>query len=80
MSELEEYVWVGTEYRLLTDQERALIKSGRKSLKTNGKSQLVYIDHPDHGYGKADNADNMYIPGRKGPTNYTKPKKKRKRK
>lgn len=46
-SELEEYVWVGAEYRLLTDGEKARIKSGRKSLKTNGKSQLVYIDSPD---------------------------------
>lgn len=75
-----EYVWVGAEYRLLKESEKALIASGRKSLKTNGKSELVYIDSPDAGQGKGDNHANMYIPGRKRPTNYTAPKKKRRKK
>jgi hypothetical protein len=73
-SELEEFVWVGTEYRLLTVAEKARIKTGRKSLKTNGKSQLVYIDSPD----SIDMDTGVYRKNRSRGSNFTPKKKKRK--
>jgi hypothetical protein len=85
MSELDEYVWVGADYRLLKEAEKALIKRGRKSLKTNGDSQLVYIDHPDLmsvSYGDSNAQGQPFGRSKRKqrtkPTNYTPPKKKRK--
>jgi hypothetical protein len=68
--------WVGNEYRELTPSEEALIKEGKKSLKTNGRSEYVFIDHPDS--GKGTNPADGYIKRRR-QTNFTPPKKKRKK-
>jgi hypothetical protein len=63
------FAWVGSEYRELTDKEVHELMRRRKILKTNGKSQYVYIDNPE--------------PSRRTQrlsqgTNFTPPKKKRK--
>jgi hypothetical protein len=67
--------WVGSEYRELTDKEMYEISRGRKSLKTNGKSEYVYIDHPDLHTPEGVKTK----PRRKRGTNFTPPKKKRKK-
>lgn len=70
--------WVGLEYRELTNDEMAMIDRREKTLKTNGASEYVFIDHPDReGY----NQSGYIIPKfrRRHPTNYTPPKKKRKK-
>jgi hypothetical protein len=71
MSEKDENpkAWVDGEYRQLTEREAYEINRGRKALKTNGKSEYVYIDAPERG---------KTFQRISGP-NYTPPKKKRKK-
>lgn len=63
--------WVGGTYRELHDHEIKLIDNDRKILKTNGKSEYVFIDNPERA-----SSEGRIIKRRK-PTNITPKKKKR---
>lgn len=63
--------WVGGTYRELHDHEIILIYNDRKILKTNGKSEYVFIDNPERV-----SPEGRTIKRRK-PTNVTPKKKKR---
>lgn len=66
-------VWVGGSYRELLPQEQKLIESGRKILKTNGKSEYVFVDNPERFSFESER-----IIKRRRQTNFTTKKKKRK--
>lgn len=69
---VQELCWVGPDYRELTAEECALITKGKKILKTNGKSEKVYIDNPFQ-----ESYSGFQKKYRHKPTNITPKKKKR---
>lgn len=66
--------WVDGEFRELYDDELYKLAKGKKVLKTNGKSEYVYIDPPDRM-----SPEGVIQKFRRKNSNFTPPKKKRKK-
>jgi hypothetical protein len=68
-------VWVGKEFRELTPAEEHQIQTRRKILKTGGNGEYILVDHPD----RIELGNGRFKKVRNKRTNYTPPKKKRKK-